>query len=186
MDNSDPGGAIAGIIVIGFFGLLIYAAYWRAKNRPRYITDERGERQRVISWNRGQPVFNPKTWQQRVHEEAILRSKRRWIIVGTAPFVAGPIWLAYQAYTEGSGLMGAAAGPLLLYLTLPIGLVWFLPNLLKELLYLSEYQGMEGAQVLDRAPKAPPGRELVETQKAHGDAQLASEAEALALLNSKK
>jgi hypothetical protein len=183
MDKDAAGGVFTAIALLG---LLWYAAWWRAKYRPPYITDERGERQRVISWNRGQPVYNPKTWQQRVHEEAILRSKRRWAILGSAPFVLGPIWLAYDAYTGGNPWLGVAAAPLLLYGALPFGLLFFIPNVLKELLYQSGYQGMEGAQVLDGAPKAQPGRELVETQKAHGDAQLASEAEAVALLNSRK
>lgn len=186
MDNTDWGNLFAGAFTIGCFALLVYAAYWRRKYRPRYVTDERGERQRVIKWSHGIPVYNPKTWQQRVHEETILGSKRRWAILGSAPFVLGPIWLAYEAYTQSNFWLGAAAGPLLLYGALPFALIFFLPNVLKELLYQSGYQGMEGAKVLDRAPKAQPGRELVETQKAHGDAQLASEAEAVALLNSRK
>ncbi|MDE2133322.1 MAG: hypothetical protein KGJ49_01845 [Alphaproteobacteria bacterium] len=187
MDNDAAGEVFTAIFMIAVIGLLWYAAWWRAKYRPPYVTDERGERQRVIKWSHGIPVYNPKTWQQRVHEETILASKRRWAILGSAPFVLGPIWLAYEAYTTGGNpWLGVAAAPLLLYGALPFGLLFFLPNVLKELLYQSGYQGMEGAKVLDRAPKAQPGRELVETQKAHGDAQLASEAEAVALLNSRK
>jgi hypothetical protein len=187
MDNSDPGGAIFGVLfMVGFFALLGYGAWWRQKYRPRYITDENGERQRVIKWSHGIPVYNPKTWRQRVHEETILRSKRRWAILASAPFVLGPIWVAYEAYTESNPWLGAASYPLLLYGALPFGLFFFLPNVLKELLYQSGYQGMDGAKVTDKAPKPPPGREVVETQKAHGDAQLASEAEALALLTTRK
>jgi len=42
---------------------------------------------------------------------------------------------------------------------------------------------MDGAKVLDKKPGPLPGREIVENQKAHGDARLASESEAHAFLN---
>ncbi len=187
MDNSDPGGAIFGVLfMVGFFALLGYGAWWRQKYRPRYITDENGERQRVIKWSRGIPVYSPKTWRQRVHEEAILRSKRRWAILASAPFVIGPIWVAYEAYIQKSFWLGAAVYPVLLYGAMPFAIFYFVPNFLKEVLYQLGYQGMDGAKVMDKQPQAQPGRELVEAQKAHGDAQLASEAEALALLTTRK
>ena len=185
MDNSDPGGGIAAIFTIAVFGGLIALVIRWVRKRPRYIVDERGERQRVVSWNRGQPVYTPKTWQQRIFEEATLRRQRRWEIVGSAPFVFGPAYLYYYAYTQQSMLLGGIGGILILSATLP-GLFYFLPALIKELLYQSDYQGMDGAKVLDAQPGPPPGKDVVESQMAHGSARVASEDEALALLKSKK
>jgi hypothetical protein len=183
MENFDPG---LGTFLLGGVVVGVLVNLWRRRNRPRTVVDERGERQYVRTWNRGQPVYDPKTWQQRIIEEAKLRRERRAILFMTGAATLGPIALAYYAYQTSSSLWGALAGLLLVTFTLPFGIGFFIPNLVKELTYLSGYQGMEGAKVLDRQPAAQPGREVVETQKAHGDARLAGEAEALSLLNPKK
>jgi hypothetical protein len=177
------------IVVLGGGALLFVAFLWvksilRNLFRPRYITDERGERQRVITWHRGQPVYDPKTWQQRIYEEAILSRKRRLKIIGSfgilVPWVGVAIWLArYGALFPYIMIWGGIVGIAQL-------LVIGLPALFQEILYQMGHQGIQGAKVLDKQPAAPPGREQVETQKAHGDAQLASEAEALALLKPRR
>jgi len=181
MANFDPllgAFVFAGIVAGGLF-----RAYRR--RRPRTIVDERGERQYVKTWNRGQPVYDPKTWQQRVQEEAVVRRKRRRALLASVPLAA--IFLFCGFWVLGTfGFFGAYVGLGLLAGGAVVVLRSVLPPLVMELLYLSGYQGMEGAKVLDRRPAAQPGREVVETQKAHGDARLAGEAEALSLLNPKK
>lgn len=94
---------------------------------------------------------------------------------------------SYAAYWlwQKSGVLG-------IYLEVPfligavLGAGVMVPPLFLELLYQAGYQGMQGAKVLDPQPTAQPGREIVAAQKAHGDAQVASEAEALSLLNPRK
>jgi hypothetical protein len=172
-------GLIGGAIVVAF----LLFDFWRSR-RPRYITDERGERQRVIAWNRGQPVFDPKTWQQRIHEEVVIRRDRRKWIFG------GFLWVGIMvAVTDWAYQFGDVIGMALFWFCLISSgaiIAKFVPAFLKEIAYQFGYQGMEGAKVLDRQPTVQPGREVVEEQKAHGDARLAGEAEALSLLNSKK
>ncbi len=184
MDNSIAARLFGAIFFFGLLGLLGYGAWWRAKYRPRYIVDEQGERQRVIKWSHGIPVYNPKTWRQRVHEEVLLRTERRKMLLAfglvVGPLVGFGLWLRPQDEFWGNMVLGfAAVGSL-------YSIMQWLPALANELRYQFGDQGMEGAKVTDKAPKPQPGREVVETQKAHGDAQLASEAEAVALLNSKK
>jgi len=182
MANFDPGlGAfvLVGTVAGGLFNL------WRRRNRPRTIVDERGERQYVKTWNRGQPVYDPKTWQQRIFEEAALRTERRKAMLMSGPFVFGPLYGIYYAYVSQNIFWEMATYPLGA-LAVGMAVMFFLPAFFRELLYQTGYQGMQGAKVLDRQPTAQPGREVVETQKAHGDARLAGEAEALSLLNSKK
>jgi len=181
---SDPNGVVVAIIATAM-GLGSAWSLWRRRKQSRFITDERGERQYVQTWNRGQPVYDPKTWQQRIVEEAKVRRERRGVLLLTGIASLGPVALAAYAYQTDSSLWGALAGLLLVTFTLPFGFWFFIPNLLKELAYLFGYQGMEGAKVLDRQPAAQPGREIVEAQKAHGDARIASEAEAVSLLASR-
>jgi hypothetical protein len=166
------------VICAAMLGSIIYAKY---RKQPRYIRDERGERQRVISWSRGQPVYTPKTWQQRVQEEVLLRRERRKAILAflIAAGICGGLAAAVQ---DTSPPLSAAIIAVFAVGSLPTIGTW-LPALWQEALYQLGYQGIEGAKVLDKAPKPPPGREAVEAQKAHGDARLASEAEALSLLN---
>ena len=184
MTNADEhSGVVVVVIVAAIIVAWIIASIF---GRPRTIVDERGERQYVKFWNRGQPVYTPKTWQQRVQEEAALRSKRNWTFLWSAPLTFGPLYLAYQAVEAHNPLLAIVTWPLALELALPVGLIFFLPTLLQQILYEVGYQGMDGAKVTDKQPKPPPGRDLVETQKAHGDARLAGEHEAHALLNSKK
>src|SRR5579862_8843420 len=166
MDNSDP-GAIFGVLFV--LGLLGYAAWWRAKYRPRYIVDEQGERQRVIKWSHGIPVYNPKTWRQRVHEEVLLRSERRKVLLVFAVVIGPLVGLAAYLGQESDGLRNAVlvlTGALLV----PTLGQW-LPPLIEELRYQFGDASMDGAKVTDKAPKLQPGREVVETQKAHGDAR---------------
>lgn len=186
MDNSDPAGAVFGVLfMVGVFALLVYGAWWRNKYRPPYIIDENGERQRVIKWSHGIPVYNPKTWKQRVHEEVLLRTERRKALLGVA-LVLGPL-VGFGLYLQqnGNDFWGTALLVLAGATLIPTLPQW-LPPLIEELRYQFGDESMDGAPVTDKAPKPPPGREVVETQKAHGDAQLASEAEAVALLTNKK
>lgn len=172
-------GLIGGAITVAF----LLFEFWRSRRR-RYVIDERGERQRVIAWNRGQPVYDPKTWQQRIFEEVTARKERRkWILGGL--FTVGVIWGA----TVWADQLGSIFGTIVFWsavLSSGAMIGKFVPAVVKELAYQFGYQGMEGAKVLDKQPRAQPGREVVEEQKAHGDARLAGEAEALSLLNSKK
>jgi hypothetical protein len=181
-DQKDTIGAV--ILVGGMFLVWWIERALKRMRRPRFITDEHGERQRVIAWNRGQPVYDPKTWQQRVHEEAVVGRKRRSNLLGAffllAVVVGFGLWVGQYSHAlmvlllwgGGVGIIGLLA----------IGM----PALVKEIAYQLGYQGMQGAKVLDAKPPPPPGRELVEQQKAHGDARVAGEAEALSLLRSKK
>src|SRR5271156_4000052 len=114
MDDSNPIGAIFGVLFLfGFFGLLGYGAWWRNKYRPPYITDENGERQRVIKWSHGIPVYNPKTWRQRVHEEVLLRTERRKALLTVAlvlgPLVGFGLWLREQNEFWGNMVLALAA-----------------------------------------------------------------------------
>jgi len=173
-------GLIGGAIIVA----LLLASHFGSRRR-RYVIDEHGERQRVIAWNRGQPVYDPKTWQQRIHEEAILRRQRRMRLIGLGPFCLGPAYAGYWLFENsvaGTFLFGAP----MLFMAFAIGVRYFIPDLFAEIAYQLGYQGMQGAKVLDRQPRVQPGREVVETQKAHGDARLASESEALSALNSRK
>jgi hypothetical protein len=171
------------LIGSAIFAVYFGWAYWRSR-KPRYVVDERGERQRVIEWNRGQPVYDPKTWQQRLHEEVIVRrDRRKWIWGGL--FWAGLV-LAITAWLDQFGsIVSTYVFWCLAVSSAPI-VGKFIPAVLQEIAYQLGYQGMQGAKVLDGQPKAQPGREVVEEQKAHGDARVASEAEALHLLNARK
>ncbi|MBI3677358.1 MAG: hypothetical protein HY243_12165 [Proteobacteria bacterium] len=167
------------VIAIVVFAAASIWAWW--PKGPRFIVDERGERQRVDHWNRGEPVYNPKTWQQRVFEEATFKKQRRRKLLEAVITVAIILGIAVWAGPLLGGMIVLAA-----MFVVPIPLAFFvIPPLWTEIRYQLGDQGIEGAKVLDKKPGPQPGREVVETQKAHGDAQLASEAEALTLLNSK-
>lgn len=179
MSSDDKLQVLVFLLALG--GVLLYSRF----AKPRFIVDEHGERQYVKGWNRGQPVYDPKTWQQRIQEEALLRRERRGRILGALVILAPLGWFTWWLYSWVGGfaiaLVVIGGGGSLLFM-----LAILIANVAKEIAYQSGYQGMQGAKVLDARPTAQPGREVVEAQKAHGDARLAGEAEAVRLLNSKK
>lgn len=147
-----------------------------------WIVDGNGERQKVTHWSRGYPIHVPTSRGQRVVEEAEAKSSRRrrllWLGLSGWGLV---LWANYLWPLTGKSdaihvLFGMTAffGGMLL-------LPWFL-ELGMELLYLSGWQDMKGAKVLD-LPAPRPGLDEVMQQKTHGDGRVATEEEALALLN---
>ncbi len=88
--------------------------------------------------------------------------------VSVAVFGGGSIWLAFAWPFSGSGWQ----------------LIVFAFLLLGTCEVFS--QAIIGSLKIAAISRPVPGREVVEAQKAHGDARLAGEAEALSLLNSKK
>jgi hypothetical protein len=147
-----------------------------------WIIDDNGERQKVTSWSRGHAIFTPTTRSHRIVQEAQLRDERRKSLLWSGVLgwgLAGFAWYAWPQIRS-SDLMAMLFGLACLFGGTAL-LGWFM-HLLTELLYQSGWQDMAGAKVLDHPPSRP-GLEEVEQQKTHGDARVASEAEALALLN---
>jgi hypothetical protein len=147
-----------------------------------WITDDNGERQKVERWNRGHAIFTPTTRGQRIIEEAQLRDERRKKLLWMGAIGGGLGALAWYAWPHirSSDLLAMLFGLACLFGSFAV-IGWF-ANLLNELLYLSGWQDMRGAKVLDRAPSRP-GLDEVAQQKTHGDGRIASEEEALAILN---
>jgi hypothetical protein len=88
--------------------------------------------------------------------------------VAAALFFAATLWLAHAWPYSGSGFQQIVFGLLLFTL------------------WAHVCETALGTVKLILLSRPQPGREVVEAQKAHGDARLAGEAEAVALLNSKK
>lgn len=141
-----------------------------------WIVDDNGERQKVERWVRGHAIFNPTTRSQRIIEEAHLRDERRkyliwhglpgWGLAALAVYIWPHLFRSHITFYSfmlcvllGGGALGS----------------WFL-NLGNEILYLSGWQDMKGAQVLDEPPMRPGFRDVL-LQKTHGDARLATEQE---------
>lgn len=172
-----------GAFLVG--AILAWLALLRYRSRFGWFYDERGERQLINAVERGQLFFYPTTWTQRVLEEAATRKARRQGLC-----VLGA-YLGIEALSIAS-LWGHTRDPsALAVMALVLGLVMapvLLPTLfvlvVQEIAYSLNYQFMKGAKVLDAEPR-PPGLEEVMRQKAHGDARLATQDEALALLSRK-
>lgn len=162
----------AGLVIAGL--ILHHIAHRHALG---WIIDSTGERQKVDHLNRGQAIFTPTTRNQRLVEEATVKSQRRKDLAWALAFGGGLGYLAYSLYKPDqwglAALAGSFGGLFLLF--------GVLPRLIGELFYQLGYQDMKGAKVLDPEPKRP-GVEDVARQKAHGDASIAGEAEALNLL----
>ncbi len=158
--------------------LLISTAWLLNRYRLGWFTDERGERQRVLGRDRFGAIISPTTHTLRRNEAFLSRRKRLAIMAlcGAPSLVLG--MAAYSAYGADPGvaylLGGLAALPALAFACL-LGI---------EAVYQFGFQHMPGAKVRDPQP-LPPGLDAVRTQKAHGDARLATPDEALALLNRK-
>ena len=147
-----------------------------------WITDDNGERQKVTSWSRGHAIFTPTTRSRRIVEEAQLRDERRrkllWMGVlggGLAAFA----WYAWP-HIRSSDILAMLFALACLFGSFAV--IGWLANFLNELLYLTGWQDMAGAQVLD-LPASRPGLDDVMQQKVHGEGRVATEEEALALLN---
>ena len=93
-------------------------------------------------------------------------------------FAAPLSYAAYHFYGAHNWLVVGCAG----FVDALVLLFGVLPNLLQELLYQVGYQDMAGAKVLDPEVQRRGIQEIAE-QKAHGDASLADEQEAMGLLN---
>jgi len=176
-DNYRRAVAYAGMAALAF-GLQ------RAARRQAlgWIIDEGGERQKVTHWSRGYPIFVPTSRGQRLVEEAETKSTRRKRLLWFGlPGWGLTLWAYYLWPVTGKSDpihvlfgMNAFFGGIFLA-------PWFL-ELGLELLYLSGWQDMKGAKVLD-PPSPRPGLDNVMQQKVHGEGRVASEEEALALLN---
>ena len=146
-----------------------------------WFTDANGERQKVMHWNRGFPIYRATTRSQRLVEEAEMKQDRRtrllWSTVTGWPLLYCARLLGQHGHHTLSVVANVVGGFIVL-------VVW-LPFLFTELLYQLGYQDMQGAKVLDPAPYRP-GPEAVAQQKAHGDADIASEAEARDLLRGRR
>ncbi|HEY0466578.1 MAG TPA: hypothetical protein VGC79_20360 [Polyangiaceae bacterium] len=165
--------AVAAVLAVTQYAARLQARGW--------VIDERGERQKVNYWLGDTAIYTPTTRSQRVVDEGVTRQERRRnLFVGAAAFAASAaatwwIWIYHQhdmlvlLFIPAIGGLVYGAGMLVGQSTL-------------ELLYLTGFQHMKGAKVRDPEPPKP-GLDEVRQQKAHGDAHLASEDEALALLD---
>jgi hypothetical protein len=167
----------AGILLV-VFGLQRVAR----RQALGWIIDDNGERQKVSRWNRGHAIFTPTTRDQRLIEEAQLRDERRKKLLWMGAVSGGLSALAWYAWPHirTSDVLAMLFGLACLFGSFAV-IGWF-ANFLNELLYLSGWQDMQGAKVLDRAPSRP-GLDEVAQQKTHGAGRIANEAEALAILN---
>jgi hypothetical protein len=165
-------------------GLLLFgASRMIIRWRRGWIIDDNGERQKVERWNRGHAIFKPTTRTKRIIEEARTKAQRRkdlvWYGLAVAGFYGGAayIWVTHQ---RGVGLGGLLFWPLIVFGLAPLG-VW-LAGMADEILYLSGWQDMTGAKVLDAEPIRP-GLADVMNQKVHGEGRVATLPEALNLLD---
>jgi hypothetical protein len=147
-----------------------------------WVIDPNGERQKVDAWVKGLPIYTPTTRAQRIADEAFVRDARRrnllWLGLSGWGAAAAAFYL-YPRYAQSAWFMiGLFVCGLAAIVLVPL----WLTELMDELLYLSGWQYMKGAQVLDGEPQRP-GLEDVKQQKAHGDGRVATEDEALGLLN---
>ena len=142
-----------------------------------WVIDDNGERQKVTHWIRGQPVYFPTTRSQRTIEEAEMNHDRRRALFWSA-VIGWPLLYA-------GGFLYRHHHPTLSIAAYVVGwftvLLVFAPQLFGEVLYQFGYQDMQGAKVLDPEPyRAGPAD--VARQRVHGDADVATAAEARDLL----
>jgi hypothetical protein len=156
-----------------------FLVHWIAqRNVLGWIIDERGERQRVEFWNRGVAVYSPTTRDERLVNEAVAKTERRRTLALSLLFAAPLGCWAYlnlhskdAVWAIGAGLLAGA-----------VFLVQGAPALVREALYQLEFQDMAGAKVLDAKPERTSLRDVA-AQKAHGDAKVATEDEAVSILS---
>jgi len=169
------GASIAAIVLNVVLRRWAHGSEW-------YI-DENGERQRVLAQNRGHVIYNPTTRNQRIIKEGSLRKHRRQTMAWNTCFILASILGSALAWNNMTDKVGAVIIIAIVGTGGVVAAILFLFELFWEILYLTGYQGMIGAKVLDPAVPPRPGLEQVYQQKAHGDARIAGAAEALTLLN---
>lgn len=138
-----------------------------------WVIDARGERQKVQYWNRGNAIYMPTTRSQRIVEEGTMNHERRRALLWSTVIAGSGYWGFYYLYHHHHVQWASVSALAAIFTTV---VVW-LPMAIYELLYQIGFQDMQGAKVLDPEPYRP-GPEDVARQKAHGDADVASEAEA--------
>lgn len=179
-------GEIQGALIYAAAGAVLLGLY-RVSDRQAlgWIVDERGERQKVIGEADGAVIHSQTTRDRRIIEaaqSALARRKGMAITAGGLAFICAVlIYLTYHYSANDPGQ--PIIGILLLLIGAAFAIV-FLGLVAFEVLYHLGYQDMGGARVLD-APVKHPGLDTVAAQRAHGDARVATEQEALAMLNSK-
>jgi hypothetical protein len=173
--TAEQWGVAAGLLIA-----LLVAHFVAHRYALGWIIDERGERQKVDHWNRGHAIFTPTTRSERIVKEGLRRNERRWRLAWSTPLFGGAAWLTWHFYKGDSPFAAIVPG----LFALMFGLIW-IETLISELLYIVGYQDMDGHKVLDKPAKRR-GVEDVSRQKAHGDATVASEEEALGFLNSRR
>ena len=173
------------LLPIGFaaaascLALLVFLHHIARRHALGWTIDQDGERQKVDHWVRGQAIYSPTTWWQRIIEEGQLRDGRRavlgWSLLAAVPIGAGAwwIWREHPGHPFAAGALAVVAGLIAVFLVVP--------NLFIELVYLAGYQDMPGHQVRD-AQVHQPDKYDVAQEMAHGDASLAGEHEALGFL----
>jgi hypothetical protein len=178
----ERGGYWSAATYAGMAALALWLQRATRRQALGWFTDDNGERHKITHWNRGHPIYVPTSRGQRLVEEAETKSHRRKLLLWLGLFGWGfAIWANYlwPRYGPSAGING------LFYVTVYFGglllFLWFL-ELGMELLYLSGWQDMKGAKVLD-PPSPRPGLDNVMQQKVHGEGRVATEEEALALLN---
>ena len=163
-------------------GAAIFAVAKFAKRQSYgWIVDAQGQRQKVDDINRGRAIYHPTTWKERIIVEASEKQARRknigWAFTWTVLLWA-VAWSIYRENTIGD-LIPLALGFAIVGCMSAVPLLYLLA---KEIVYQSGFQDVQGAQVLDAQP-IHPGLDDVAGQKAHGDARVATEDEAVVILN---
>lgn len=146
-----------------------------------WFIDANGERQKVNGINRGRVFYVPTTWDLRSAEEFEFRRERRIGLTILAFYVAIELDaldnVLHAAHPNAVAVLllicGVVTGPLALFMLAVL--------IVREAAYLLGYQDMKGAKVLDPEPRRM-GLDAVTAQKALGDAQFATPAEARELL----
>lgn len=146
-----------------------------------WIIDANGERQKVMARDRYGVLTTQTTHAQRRSEASNLATIRRRAIVGSVTVALTCGAMAYSWWDRPDLKLPVM---LLSVIGLPTALL-AAKELAFELLYLAGFQYMKGARVLDPKPSRP-GFDQVVSQHAHGHARLASEAEAIKHLNSRR
>ena len=142
-----------------------------------WVIDVNGERQKVLHWNRGYPVFVPTSRGQRIVEEAEMNHQRRRALLWSTLIAGSGYFGFYYLYDHHHVQWAGVSALVAMFVTV----VAWLPMAVYELLYQIGFQDMKGAKVLDPEPYRP-GPDEVARQKVHGDADVATQAEARDLL----
>jgi hypothetical protein len=166
------------LLALAVAGAVLVAVQYVARLQARgWVIDDRGERQKVNYWLGDTAIYAPTTRQQRIVEEGVRRQQRRRNLAIGAAILAGcslTTWWIIEYHQHDFRVM-------LLLFSIPYGVFGaghVVYQSILEMLYLTGFQHMKGAKVLDPEPYKP-GSEVAANQKAHGDARPATENEAL-------